>query len=134
MIDHHRECTGMPCVCKTDSWDDSWKANYKPTEEGCTCIHINGVWMTRHSVQCKIHPCVACIMRAGAHVGHIHIEGWGALPEEVRVRTCWSCGKQQYMDRNELWVHVYPARGCELEKAYAPHRPPAHTNTEGEQK
>lgn len=93
----------------------------------CNCIHIDGVWMTRHSEQCEKHPCTACTMRAGKHIAHIHIEGLSLMDEEVRVRTCWNCGKQQYMNRDHLWVHVYPARGCELERvAAAEPRPPAH--------
>lgn len=149
MIDHKVGCPGTPCNCKhprngdyvtaeglehlancdTSSWDDGWGACNpsigKPV--ACNCIHIDGVWMTRHSEQCLVHPCVACNMRAGKHIAHIHIEGLTTMADDVRVRTCWSCGKQQYMDRRHLWVHVYPAKGCEIEGVQAQEkRPPAH--------
>lgn len=104
---HLDHCKQKPCG---GSWDSDWRV--RATEQACNCLHIDGVWMTRHSEQCTKHPCVACTMRAGHHVAHINIEGLSTMAGEVQVRTCWSCGKQQYMNRLNQWTHVYPANGC----------------------
>lgn len=113
MIDHKGTCTGFPCTC-ADVWDDTWRtANPLVGQEACNCIHIDGVWMTRHSEQCSKHPCTACTMRAGKHVAHIHVEGLSILDDgDVHMRNCWACGKQQYLNRKHEWTHVYPAEGC----------------------
>lgn len=111
MIDHISTCTGFPCTCAT-AWVEA-NPGIGKTIDGCNCIHVDGVWMTRHSTQCSKHPCTVCLMRGGDHIAHISIEGIGTpMEEDVQVRTCWSCGKQQYMNRVGEWTHVYPAAGC----------------------
>lgn len=120
MIDHKGLCIGDPCTCnlaeRTKAWDDTGWALSNPSigePVACNCIHIDGVWMTRHSEQCVVHPCTACTMRAGKHIAHIHIEGLSLLDDgDVHMRNCWACGKQQYLNRNHEWTHVYPAEGC----------------------
>ena len=131
MIDHRGDCNGQPCTCGARSlWEDGAWAVTHPSigmdVDACNCIHIDGVWMTRHADQCQKHPCTACHMRAGKHIAHMHIEGLSIMADDVQVRTCWQCGKQQYMNREHLWVHVYPAAGCETEAVVATYRPTAH--------
>lgn len=120
MIDHPHPCQGLPCTCHPKNGDYVTAAGLEHLDkchwdipaDGCNCIHIDGVWMTRHSEQCSKHPCTACLMRAGHHTAHISIEGLSKMPEEVHMRNCWACGAQQYLNRQNEWTHVYPAAGC----------------------